>query len=116
MPAKILGPSEGSADYWSVTYKCSGDVPAPGCLPQGLVPVEHLQSKFLAPEKMAHSACLSVDLNTHLNKQYAGHFVDHACMSLRSLHACLASCHRSFIFPPGERQVCLPEDGYITLL
>ena len=48
------------------------------------------------PEKVARSVRLSVDLNTHPNKQFSGHVVDH----MPSTCACFALCHRSFGFPP----------------
>ena len=31
------------------------------------------------PEEVAHRACYSVDLNTHANRHFAGHFVVHTC-------------------------------------
>ena len=55
------------------------------------------RSQALMPEKVAHSACLSADVNTHPNKQFPGHLVDHMPSCLHVLFP----VPRPLCFPPG---------------
>ena len=42
VPAKILGPSEHGAAYWTITYECSGTVVTHDCAPIAQMSVVHV--------------------------------------------------------------------------
>ena len=44
-----------------------------------------LHSQILLPEKVAHRACLSVNLNMYPNRQFLAHFVVHMPLCLQVL-------------------------------
>ena len=69
---------------------------------------EHVQlfkSQILAPEKVPHSACLSVELYMHPNRQFPGHFQEY---TYALVFVCFASCHGSIVFLQGGGGVTLP--------
>ena len=70
----------------------------------GHAPVEHVRlfrRQILSPHKVAHTACLSVDLSTHPDRRFPSHFVDHMPSCLRVLLRITGPLCRFGYVPPG---------------